>query len=205
MAKLEMRKKLVRLTVVLFCLIPMLVLFLAPVCASEADSTYVVDRDGISFTVNPESRTITVDGYSYHYEVETSGEQKTTTITYPNGATFYWVQEEYVGYGGWSDDYDPDTYMDGDILLDIVDQIRPAKEKIGDGIEINLMNVLIGLVVFVLGIFTAANPEDAWYWSNGWRFKNAEPSDMALTMSQFGGIVMIIGGILIIGASILGF
>ena len=187
------------------CLMVILMLLPVTAYASESGSTYVIEQNGISFTVNPESRTITVDGYSYHYEVETSGEQKTTTITYPNGATYYWVQEEYVGYGGWSDDYDPDTYMDGDILLDIVDQIRPAKEKIGDGIEINLMNVLIGLVVFVLGIFTAANPEDAWYWSNGWRFKNAEPSDMALTMSQFGGIVMIIGGILIIGASILGF
>ena len=88
--------------------------------------------------------------------------------------------------------------MDGDILLDIVDQIRPAKEKIGDGIEINLMNVLIGLVVFVLGIFTAANPEDAWYWSNGWRFKNAEPSDLALTLTRIGGILSIIYGILLI-------
>lgn len=187
------------------CLMTILMLLPVTAYASESGSAYVIEQNGISFAVDPENKTIVADGHTYSYRVETSGEQKITTITYPNGATYYWVQEEYVGFGGWDGDYDPDKYMDGDILVDIVDQIRPATGNSGEGIEINLMNVLIGLVVFVLGIFTAANPEDAWYWSNGWRFKNAEPSDMALTMSQFGGIVMIIGGILIIGASILGF
>ncbi len=180
------------------CLMAILMLLL-PVTAyaSESGSAYVIEQNGISFAVDPENKTIVAGGHTYSYRVETSGEQKTTTITYPNGATYYWVQEEYLGFGGWSDDYNPDTYMDGDILVDIVDQIRPAKGDISNGIEINMMSVLMGLVVIVLGIFTAANPEDAWYWSNGWRFKNAEPSDMALAMSRVGGIVMVIGGIIL--------
>ena len=185
---------------ILACLLAVLLLLPITAYASEADGTYVIEDNGISFTVDPENKTITVDGHTYHYQVKTSGEEKNTTITYPNGATYYWVQEEYLGFGGWSDDYDPDIYMDGDILVDIVDQIRPAKGFRGEGIEINMMNVLMGLVVIVLGIFTAANPEDAWYWSNGWRFKDAEPSDLALAMSRIGGIVMIISGVLLMVA-----
>ena len=59
------------------------------------------------------------------------------------------------------------------------------------------MHVLFGLIFIVCGIINVVSPETGWYLSRGWQFKDAEPSDAALTWSRVGGVIGIILGILI--------
>ena len=53
-------------------------------------------------------------------------------------------------------------------------------------------------ILCVLSVFSVASPHTAWYWSYGWRYKNAEPSDLALTAERIGGVIAIVVGVLLI-------
>lgn len=158
-------------------------------CVPESEPTYVVEHNGMSFTVDTVNQTITADGYTYGYRISGGN----TTITYPNGATYFWTWSGNVGAGGGSSDYDPSTYVDGDILLAVLEQDAPSKGS-GNG------NPLLELLLIALGIWHAASPYSAWYLSRGWRYKNAEPSDLVLGMTRFGGIVVIVIGIIVLFA-----
>lgn len=58
------------------------------------------------------------------------------------------------------------------------------------------MNILFGLILIVIGVVNAAWPEVGWHLSEGWKFKDAEPSDTALFLGRLGGIVAIVAGII---------
>ncbi|MGN0250750.1 MAG: DUF6199 family natural product biosynthesis protein [Oliverpabstia sp.] len=53
-----------------------------------------------------------------------------------------------------------------------------------------------------MGAFNTAAPSVAWYLEYGWRYKNAEPSDLALGLNRVGGIIAIIVGILTLVAGV---
>ncbi|MBE5971334.1 MAG: hypothetical protein E7246_02285 [Lachnoclostridium sp.] len=53
-------------------------------------------------------------------------------------------------------------------------------------------NILLIIILLIVGIFNAAAPQAAWYLSDGWRFKDAEPSEAALDWGRFIGIVLIV-------------
>lgn len=54
---------------------------------------------------------------------------------------------------------------------------------------------IIGIILILLGLFVILSPETAWYLRCGWRFRNAEPSDLALIPERIGGIIFLIAGI----------
>ena len=164
----------------IFLLAALLLLGCAP---EETVHTVTLNRNGIdyAFTVDTENCTISDGQYTYTYTV--NGDH--TTITYPNGARYYWTQNGMFGSGGWDDHYDPQTYTDGDILMDVL-SVNAPREKRG--------NVPAGIILILLGIFDAACPRCAWYLSYGWRFKNAEPSDTVLVVSRISGVVAIVIG-----------
>ena len=56
------------------------------------------------------------------------------------------------------------------------------------------MGFLIGLVVIVLGAVSAIVPEIGWHISEGWKFRDAEPSDAALLWIRISGIFCIAVG-----------
>ena len=58
--------------------------------------------------------------------------------------------------------------------------------------------MLLILLLLAVGIFNTASPHTAWYLEYGWRYKDAEPSDMALTFSRLGGILAIIAAVILI-------
>jgi hypothetical protein len=64
------------------------------------------------------------------------------------------------------------------------------------------VNVLIGLIMFVIGLAHVINPTFFWYISNGWKFKNAEPSDLALFMGRVGGVITMIIAIFVMTGAI---
>lgn len=55
----------------------------------------------------------------------------------------------------------------------------------------------IALIFIAMGILNVIKPRTGWYLSIGWKFKNAEPSDLALGMQVLGGIIAIIIGIVL--------
>lgn len=157
-------------------------------CARK-QSVYTVDvsHNGVDmvFTVDTENGTITDGQHTYSYEVSGS----TTTITYPNGASYYETKNGSVSNMGWSNDYDSKTYIDGDTLMAVLSKDTP---------KANLDHLLLGLVLIALGAFNVFLPHAACYIAYGWRFKDAEPSDAALVASRVGGVVVAIIGLIVL-------
>ena len=160
----------------IFLMLCLLAAILLTACGGQRESANTYEKDG--FTVNREAGTITHGEDVYTYEISGGGSGSSIRITYPNGAAYFWEWTGNGGHGGWSDDYDPVRYTDGDTLIDLVN-FQPPRESSG--------NPLLGLLVIALGIWNLAAPRTAWYLSYGWRFKNAEPSDAALVLGRVGG------------------
>ena len=59
------------------------------------------------------------------------------------------------------------------------------------------MKILFGMVIIIASILNIAIPEQMWELYEGWKFRNAEPSDTALTMARIGGVFGIIAGLII--------
>jgi len=56
--------------------------------------------------------------------------------------------------------------------------------------------LLVAFAVFMIAFSTCSlfRPRTAWFFSDGWKFKGAEPSGCALVVIRIGGLVGIIGG-----------
>ena len=52
------------------------------------------------------------------------------------------------------------------------------------------------LFAILIGMIHAALPERAWYLANGWKFKDAKPSEAAITWYRTGGVLVAIGALL---------
>jgi hypothetical protein len=52
----------------------------------------------------------------------------------------------------------------------------------------------VGFILIIVGIIGAAFPQAMWYMSEGWKFKDAEPSDFYLIMNRVMGVVAVIIG-----------
>ncbi len=55
----------------------------------------------------------------------------------------------------------------------------------------------LGLLLIITGLLNLCKPEEMWYLSRGWQFKDAEPSDEALEWCRIGGVISIIIGIFV--------
>ena len=157
-------------------------------------TTYTVNKYGTDYVVDPENGTIFDGTHTYQYSVSGSSSGYDIDITYPDGSTYWWHTQTggsiISGSGGWSDDYDETRYVDGRTLCDVIeeDAPRPRHSK----------NVLLIFILLVLGIFNTAVPQAAWYLEYGWRYKDAEPSDLALGLNRLGGAVAIIAAVILI-------
>ena len=59
-----------------------------------------------------------------------------------------------------------------------------------------LITVICSIIWFVTAVVSIVKPNYTWYMEYGWKYKNAEPTDCALILQRFGGIIMIVIGIL---------
>lgn len=172
----------------LLCALVILLLLCA--CSSNESGVKQVEYGGKTFVVDTEAGTITFDDQVYRYE----GSGKSAEFTYPDGSTFWWRQQGNMGHGGWSADYDLGAhgYISGDTLLEVLRELEPSTVKNGE-------QFLAGVVLVLVGAVNAIAPAMVWAMSYGWRFKNAEPSDAALVIYRFGGIVAcVIGAFLVL-------
>ena len=53
----------------------------------------------------------------------------------------------------------------------------------------------IPVVCLIIGLFNICFPYGSWYLGHGWRFRDAEPSDLALLMTRISGIIATVIGI----------
>jgi len=56
------------------------------------------------------------------------------------------------------------------------------------------MSIFIGIICIIAGLINVKFPGFVWYLSTGWRFSNAEPSDIALGINKFLGYFLLIVG-----------
>ena len=157
-------------------------------CSSDVDTTYTVTKNGTDYVVDAENCTIFDDENVYQYTFSKSSSGYNVKITYPDGS-FYSYNKEIsgsisTGSGSWSDDYDEERYIDGQILCDLLIDHEPKDSK--------SVNPVLILVLIGVGIFFLAFPRAAWFLEYGWRYKDVEPSDVALGFQRAGGVFLII-------------
>ena len=157
-------------------------------------STYTVTMNDTVFTVDPGNSTISDGINTYRYEYSGSAQSYTTTIIYPDGSTYWWSTTRNGnfshGSGGWSDDYDENRYVAGDVLCDVIKVKTSTKSDDKDPIMIMLL--------IVIGLFNVISPYSSWYLSSGWKNKDAEPSEEELGIARFGGVAALVIAVIMI-------
>lgn len=158
----------------------------------EHSNIYDVEHNGKVFTVDQEKQTITVDGYICRYDLHDGGNNVNLKVTYPDSSTYSWSLDVNSGRGSgtWSDNYVLNRYVGADVLLDVLRLDRRAGSH-GAGPYLGL-----GILLIVLGGVGAAAPRALWYIGYGWRYKDVEPSNMALLVNRVSGIIGIVLGII---------
>ena len=182
--------------------IVMLIFFLTALisCAAEEPREKAVaaeiDGQAALVTFDPgtlSSGTVQTDRGTYTFACDHRGELK---ITYPDQTQFTYTKN---GGGLSSMDFDPESkgYISGIAMAwgieSAMDAAQPQKN--GGGYA------LPGILLLALGAWNAFAPRSAWYFSYGWRFRNAEPSDAALAVQTIGGVLLLlVGGVCLLVA-----
>ena len=68
--------------------------------------------------------------------------------------------------------------------------LNVARGERGSSVEVAAVIVLI--IISLVAVFS---PQTAWYWGEGWQYRNVEPSDAALIAVRIGGVIGLIFGI----------
>lgn len=121
----------------------------------------------------------------YHYTYEDGD----ITITYPNGATYWESASANGAIAGWDGDYDTDRYIDG---MTLAMQLTQAYNNSGKNWDEVVIMGLVCLVVIGLCLVDVIHPE--WFFELRYSLwvRNAEPTELALTMSRMGGVIGIV-------------
>lgn len=145
--------------------------------------------------------TIRSDNGEYTFQYESEGSGIRFTAVYPDG--YVYSQLERDGAVGMPLDYDASEreakgYIDGIALAWAVDSaIDNARggESHGDA------SPLLAVLLIGCGAWYLFAPKSVWWIAYGWRYKNAEPSDIALTLFKVLGILLMIAGAICLIAS----
>ena len=148
--------------------------------------------DGREVIVDKAAGTIRHGEDLYQVDVHSGG----YSIQYPDGSSYdYRRQSNGMGFGTWSGSLYGDTawpedrgYLSEDVILMLLDADTGGKDGGAP--------LIVSLLLMGAGIWGLASPQSAWYLSYGWRYKNAEPSDLALVLERIGGGAALIAGII---------
>lgn len=174
-------------------LLIMVLLALLSGCSVKQNSMTV---DGRTVTLNLENREIMMDDQVYRYVIDDAQIE----IEYPNGMIFRRVYDA----SGTSDDWYKTPQAVDDAYLEKMGYLKPNVLvnhviRFSPESEANQKDSpsALGVFLVVLGILNVIFPR--WFWDiqYGWRYKNAEPSDIAISVQRLGGIVAIIVGFIL--------
>jgi hypothetical protein len=103
------------------------------------------------------------------------------------------------------------TYTNGTGYRPVMPEFGPADEAFMDRVVTEWRhqnpwwpghrpgsNWFWGLCLMALGVLAFMNPRAVWYLSDGWKFRDAEPSELGLLAARLPGIGMVIGGIVLL-------
>lgn len=155
-------------------------------CA-KTESTYTVTKNGTTYRVDTQKQAIYDTLYTYQYQLSGNSSSFSITITYPNNSTYWYSKSDGRGQGGWSDDYSEAVYAPGDTLVAVMQETMSKPANVG--------GIFGGLLLIAVGILNLVAPQALWYLGYGWRFKNAEPSEAAISFGRISGAIVIIIGI----------
>lgn len=109
------------------------------------------------------------------------------SVTYPNGNKSTVYENSISASINMSLDFD-----ETDRLHEIYNIFNGDTNK-----KEGSMNILLVPLLIIGGILNITNPKLSFYLSKGWRFKNAEPSELYLGLTKLSGIVLIIAAIIV--------
>ena len=187
-----------------FCLCTIMLIFLCFFASCEKEpeepAAQWVEIAGQQGTVTFDSParssgTLELESGLYLFSYDVRGTQVTVTITYPDG--YVYTHTEINGGYGMPLDYDSEErqskgYPDGLSLAWGIEGAMKRDEGSGSGSA----SPLLAILLLGLGVWYLAAPRSAWWLGWGWRYRDAEPSELALGMYRFGGGVLIFAGIL---------
>jgi hypothetical protein len=74
--------------------------------------------------------------------------------------------------------------------------LNVARGERGSSVEVAAM--IVGMIVLIIWSLVAVfSPQTAWYWREGWQYRNVEPSDAALIAFRISGVIGLILGIIV--------
>lgn len=158
-------------------------------CCSQ-QNVFTVEKYGESYAVNLADNTVINNDTTYKFEIDGYSDDCKIRICYPDGSEYLYTVDGNLGIGGWSEDFVSGKYTDGSILGDVISGCVPRKP-----VQKNLFLIIL---LTAVGAFYALRPKNAWFLSFGWRFKNAEPSELALKVNRFIGILIIVIAVVIL-------
>ena len=190
----------------IFLLTALLILGLCACAEKKTQSAlepYTTGWDGTVYTVTPIDNykgTITDGTNTYSYRYDAAGSSYSVTFTYPDGETYRCTQNGSTSSGAAfssgsaSLDFDFDKYPDGMTLQRVLERSPAAKHE-----EKSTKSWGIILFLLFVGSINTACPQLTWHLDVGWKVKDAEPSEAALTWNRIVGVVLlVIAGILIL-------
>ena len=171
--------------------------------ATASLEPYTTGWDGAVYTITPIDAykgTISDGTNTYSYRYDTSGTGYSVTFTYPDGETYRCMENggtsggAVFSSGSASLDFDFDKYPDGMTLKRVLKRSPAAKHE-----EKSTKSWGIILFLLFVGSINTACPQLTWHLDVGWKVKDAEPSEAALTWNRIVGVVLlIIAGIMIL-------
>ena len=181
---------------VLVCLMVLCCVLLSG-CGRRAPANIEGNYNGRDYVVDTENCTVTMDGQTYSYTLHISpGQSAQLKLTYPDG-TWSSYSGHVTKYGISGTGSDSSGFVHGRYLsCDALWHALRVDEQI-EGNSGGAGFLLLGVVLVLVGVFQFVSPETMWKFNWGWRFKNAEPSDLALTMGMLGGVLTIVLGIVV--------
>ncbi len=110
-------------------------------------------------------------------------------MTLPNGHTVTRHQSGATSYWTASMETTAEEMEKAEQAYELVAAERPARRE-------RSVPVFLSLLLIGAGLLNVVRPRAGWYLSTGWKFRNAEPSDLALFVGQATGILLVIAGII---------
>ena len=158
-------------------------------CASKKPIT-VTDWSGNEYIIDRKQGTISDGAYTYQYTCEGDADVYQITIEYPNGGTYHYEQNYGFGAASHNSLYREENYTSGDLLAEVL----------ADNIvtEASARNILAVVILSAGGLFCIIAPKTGWHMRVGWQFRDAEPSDAAITYTRIGGGICLVVAVIML-------
>ena len=151
-----------------------------------------------TITIDRDAGTLSDGTYTYEYTEEKYDNYHSITIYYPDGCRYYWTDmgTEVIEQG----EYDGYTYASAQQLLDTIQgTVIIGQPEQSANVSDRVYLILLAVVLVGLGLWETARPEQSWYLAHGWKYKDAEPSDVAIGLIRGMGILeLVFAAILVI-------